>query len=272
MKSFHEYWTFSAIRGAMTLLATIAILAVPQATSFMLSLPVLINLAIDFFAAYIIFDGVVMILLAKLLPARATNRKVLYGQALLAMATGTMLYLIVYGALNLYWLIWIAASQAALAGIVELIVARDTHRQYGCLSCYSTSIVLGLSAIALPFAGGLGATGMSLALASYVGVYGVSELLLGGRMLFVEYRSGHPAALASEAWRAEMLKPAAASLLSLAARKTCLTCAECPADALCHDDSLPGQLARVVAERQPAIVMTVRVQEVLHGIKALASA
>jgi nucleotide-binding universal stress UspA family protein len=42
-------------------------------------------------------------------------------------------------------------------------------------------------------------------------------------------------------------------------------CAECPADATCRDDSLPGQLARAVAERQPAIVRTMRVASLLEA-------
>jgi hypothetical protein len=265
MKTFHEYWTFSAIRGAMTVLAAIAILAIPQATSSMLSLPVFVALAIDCLATYSIFDGAVMILLAKLLPARASNRKVLYGQAAGSVVIGILLYLVTYGALNLRWLLWIVVAQAGVAAMAELLVASDTHQQYGCLSCYATSLVLVFCAVALPFARTLDAVGMSFALASYVGLYGASELLLGGRMLFVEYRSGHPASVASEAWRAEMLKPAAPSLIALADRKVCASCAACPADGLCHDDSLAGQVARVSAERRPAIVLTMRVHDLLKS-------
>jgi nucleotide-binding universal stress UspA family protein len=49
------------------------------------------------------------------------------------------------------------------------------------------------------------------------------------------------------------------------ARKAYSNCAECPADATCRDYSLPGQLARVVAQRQPAIVRTVRVASLLEA-------
>ncbi|WP_263384698.1 hypothetical protein [Granulicella arctica] len=271
MKAFHEYWTFSAIRGALTLLAGLAILTLPQATATMLSIPVLITLSILCLATYSVFDAGVMILLAKLLPRRATHRNTFYGQALIALVAGALLFLVGYGLLNLKWLMWLAASQAALAAVAEFIVARDTHRQYGCLSCYATSIVLAASAVTLPFAAGWNADRMSLALAGYVSLYGLSQFFLGARMLFVEYRSGHPAAIASGAWRADMLEPTAPPLQSLASRKVCLNCDECPADTLCHDDSLAGQVARVTAARPPAIVLTLRVDALLNPPKVLAS-
>jgi hypothetical protein len=265
MKPFHQYWTFSAIRGAMTVFAALAILAVPQGQAFIFNAPLTIGLAINCLATFSIFDGGVMILLANLLPERAINRKVLYGQALMAISSGLLLYAVISGVVGLYWLMWIAAFQAALAAFAEGMVARDTHYQYGCLSCYTTSMVLGFSALALPLAGWLNATGMSIALASYVGLYGTSELILGGRMLFLEYRSEHPATALSEAWRVEMLNPAAAPHLSTAERKACVTCADCPANALCHDDSLSGQMARIMAQRSSSIVRAMRAEALLQA-------
>ena len=51
---------------------------------------------------------------------------------------------------------------------------------------------------------------------------------------------------------------------------TCITtsCEECPADSLCHDDSLPGQVARVLAEPQPAIVRSTRIHTLLKSEEA----
>jgi hypothetical protein len=54
-------------------------------------------------------------------------------------------------------------------------------------------------------------------------------------------------------------RDAAASLLSERANKASVSCAECPAGALCRDDSLSGQVAKVLAERCPAIVLTTRI-------------
>lgn len=266
MKPYHQYWTFSAIRGVMTLLASVAILTIPQAAASMLSIPVFLLLAVDCLAAYSFFDAAVMVLLGKLLPARAKNLKVLYVQALMAISTGGLLFLVVYGVLNLRWLVWIVAAQAALAALAEFAVARDTHQEYRCLSCYTTVIILAVSAICLPFAGGLSATGMSLALATYVGAYGSSELALGARMLFVEYRNQHPAERPSEAWQLEMFRPPIAALLSIKSRKlaaAAVMCESCPASPLCLDSSLAAQLAGVMAQHVPALVRSSRVETVL---------
>jgi hypothetical protein len=49
------------------------------------------------------------------------------------------------------------------------------------------------------------------------------------------------------------------------AHKTCVSCAECPADAFCGDNSLSGRVARVLAERGPAIVLAMRIEGVFKG-------
>jgi hypothetical protein len=267
MRDFKDYWTFSAIRGAMTLVAAVAILALPQAASSMLSIPVLIALAIDCFAIYTVFDGAVMILLEKLLPGRARNRRVLYVQSGMGMLTGALLFVVTFGAIPVRWAIWAAAAQAAVAAVCEWIVARDTHAQYGCLSCYNTAILLGLSALLLPLSAGLEVTGMSLALAVYVGLYGSSELLLGARMLFLEYRAGHPASVASTAWRDDMDGVNAGAAAPAQSRVwiecTARECAVCPAAITCADDTPAGQVARIMALPHPLIVRTVRAAAVL---------
>lgn len=265
MKPFHQYWTFSAIRGVITVFAAVAILSIPQAAASMLTIPVLVVLAVDCLAAYSFFDAAIMVLLGKLLPVRAMNLKALYAQAFMAASTGALLFMVVYGTINLRWLMWIVASQAALAGLAELVIARDTHREYGCLSCYSTVFVLAIAAMSLPFAGGLSTTNTSLALASYIGAYGASELLLGARMLFLEYRSEHPATPLSEAWRMEMFRPPFVALLSVEACRLAdaMTCKTCPAAPLCLDSSLAAQLAGVTAQHAPAIVRSVQIGTIL---------
>src|ERR1700721_4646171 len=102
MKPFHQYWTFSTIRGAMTVFAALAIFAVPQGQAFIFNGPAVIGLAINCLATFSIFDGGAVILLANLLPARAINRKVLYGQALMAIFSGLLLYAVISGGVGLH--------------------------------------------------------------------------------------------------------------------------------------------------------------------------
>lgn len=65
-----------------------------------------------------------------------------------------------------------------------------------------------------------------------------------------------------------------ASVPAKVARKACVsrTCGECPADTFCNDLSLKGQIAKVLAERCPAIVLSTRIGILLaEGTAAVAA-
>jgi len=254
MNAFRQYWTFSAIRGALTLVIAGGILLVPHLAAAIFKFPVLVGLAVTVLAVYNLFDAGAISLLAILMPAQARSRMLLYLQAAGALAMGATLFSFANGSIDLRLLLPVIALQAALVAAVEVRVARDTHAEYRCLSCYATAMVLAACAIVLPFASGLDASGVALVLSGFAAAYGISQLALGGRMLFAEYRVGHPAPVMSQAWRAEMqLQPA------VPAAAACAGCDGCPAEASCRDNSSEGQLVSVMQARTPSIVRAARV-------------
>jgi hypothetical protein len=266
MKNFHEYWSFTAVRGIFALLAAIAIVAVPRAVASLFAIPILLGFAVALFALYIFFDTAVTVLLAKLLPDAAAGRRAYYPQIGFALVVTTLLFLTGYHVLSLTWLVWLAAAQAAITAVAEFLVARSTHREYGCLSCYTTVIVLAVSAIALPFAALLGTTDIALALATYLTLFGLSEFTLGGRMLFVEYRANHPAPqFLNPAWLDEMTRQPEPALALATAAAHHLTCETCPADLVCRANSLNAQVATIRAARQPSIVSSVRAATLIES-------
>ena len=203
MKSFQEYWTFSAIRGALTLGAAAIILAMPYVTASMLDIPFFLGLAVDCLAAYTILDAAWSVLLTAELPATAPKPR-LYTLAVARAITGILLFFTVYGVFGTGAMLAIAAVQAVLATLSEVTIARQTYRQYGCASCYTAALFLALAALALPLAGRSSPVAITLALSAYIGAYGMAELASGGRMLFLAYRSEHPARKFSQAWREEL--------------------------------------------------------------------
>jgi hypothetical protein len=270
MKNFHEYWSFTAVRGIFALLAAGAIVALPRAVASLFVLPILLGFAIALFALYVFFDTAVTVLLSRLLPDAAAGCRAYYPQIAFAVIVITLLFLTGYGVLSLKWLVWLAAAQAAMTAAAEFLAARSTHKEYGCLSCYSTALVLALSALALPFAGLLDSTGIAMALAAYIGLFGFSEFCLGARMLFVQYRADHPAPrFLDESWRASMTGPAtlqpapAPASAGIAPCAPSLHCEECPADPFCRDSSITIQVATLLTTRQPSIVNTVRAASLL---------
>jgi hypothetical protein len=273
MKAFHEYWSFSAIRGIMALFAAIAIVAIPRAAADLFSIPVLLLLAVALYALYNFFDAAAMILLAAVLPFKANKRRAFVVQSALAFVFGILLLLVGYRVLSISWLFGIAMLQAATSAVTEFLVARGTHRVYGCLSCYSTAIVLACAALALPFAVVLDPVNQALALAAYLTLFGFSEWLTGGRMLFLDYRAEHPMPQwLSTTWHESMtIAPAPTPALPLEMTELQLSaceptsCAACPAEAVCRDNSFEAQLALLLASRQPSIVNTVRAASLMHA-------
>jgi hypothetical protein len=273
MKNFHEYWSFTAVRGIFALFAATAIVALPRAVASLFALPILLGFAIALFALYTFFDTAVTILLSRLLPDAAASRRAYYPQIAFAGVVTILLFLTGYRVLSLAWLVWLAAAQAAITAVAEFLVARTTHKQYGCLSCYSTAIVLVVAALALPFAGLLDTTGIALALAAYIAAFGLSEFLLGTRMLFVQFQAAHPALAFDTSWRDAMtlqpaFQPAAVAHTSITATASCsptLTCDECPADPVCRDNSLSTQVATLLSTRQPSIVNSIRAATLMHS-------
>ena len=267
MKTFHEYWSFTAMRGVFALFAAIAIIAIPRAVSSLFALPILIGFAIGLFALYTFFEMAATSLLAQLLPNAVLGRRAYYPQIAIAAIITILLFLTGYQVLSLGWLLWLAAVQAATSAAAEFLIARSTHREYKCLSCYSTAIVLAVSAVALPLASGLSTTGMAFALATYLGIFGVSESTLGGRMLLLEYRSEHPThQLVDDSWRALMTVQPPLTLASAAAECTpCLTCETCPADAVCRDNSAGAQIAALRSTRQPSIINSIRAAALIQS-------
>jgi len=208
MKDFREYWTFLAIRGAVTVVAAMIIVATPFGAAWIITIPVALALTADCLAVYSIFDGAVLILLNRLLPTRARRRNMLFAETVVGVVAGTLLFFIVYDLLSLKALVWVIAAQFAAGAVVEYFIARDTHWQYGCLSCYSISMVMAFCAATLPFAGGLGAAQITEAAGGCIAFYGLSQFVIGARMLFVEYRAERPAPGMSQTWREALTAPA----------------------------------------------------------------
>ncbi len=203
MKAFHSYWSFSAIRGVLTIIVSVGIFGLPYFAHALMTIPVMLGLAIDVIAVYAMLEGGALVLLGISMPTNFLGHKTRYAQAAISVVIGAVLFVMVHGEFSQY-VMWVLAAQAATAAIAEFYVARQTYREYTCLSCYAAAFVLAACAVALPFTAAMTLDNQLLALSTYVGLYGTTQLLLSVRMLFLEYRAEHPAPTFSYAWQAEM--------------------------------------------------------------------
>ena len=208
MKPFHSYWSFSAIRGVLTIIVSVGMFGLPYFAHALVTIPVMLGLAIDVLAVYAMLEGGALVLLGTSMPENVKGHKTRYVEAVASVGIGSVLFLMAHGEFIQY-LMWIVAAQAAIAAIAEYSVARQTYREYGRLSCYVTALVVAACAVAMPFAASMTLDNQLVALSTYVGLYGSIQVLLAVQMLFLEYRSEHPAPALSNAWQAEMNNPLA---------------------------------------------------------------
>ena len=207
MQAFRQYWSFSAIRGAMTIVACIAIIGIPNFAAAILPIPVVMGFALDCFATYCMLDAGAVVLLGFSMPAASRSRRTLFAQAAASIALAFLFYVASYGAIRPEYLMPLVAIQAMVTALAESVVARDTQREYKSPLCFASTAVLAICALALPFAYAFDTDSKLVVLSGYVGLYGFTQLALASTMLFREYRAEHPATVLSEDWRQEMYKP-----------------------------------------------------------------
>ena len=92
---------------------------------------------------------------------------------------------------------------------------------------------------------------------------GARESLPMVKKPFGKRRDVQPTTSMAEGWQINSPTAVVASHRSPLAQTSCLDCAECPAQALCHDDSITGQVTRVLTERHPAVVKSMRIEALL---------
>jgi hypothetical protein len=249
MKSYRDYWTFSAIRGFITLALATGMVVLPLLAVGIIGMPMSLGLAINVFIAYLLLDCIATILLAIMFPTPGRVKTMLLLQIAGEFTVAAALYTATLLQVNPHYLLALAAGQALVCAVTEFTIAQETHKQYRCLSCYATVFFLTVAALGLPLLGALDATNAALGLATFTAAFGLTQISVGGRMLFTEYRANHPAQSMQQAWGNRMI---------LSEEPACGACASCPALSECNDFSLPGQLRRVAASRVPSIVKGAR--------------
>lgn len=267
MKAFREYWTFSAIRGVLTVVVAAGMILLPYLAIAIVKIPFTLMLAVDLLGAYLLMDAGANVLLALMLPASADHRNARYVQAGMAILFGATCYVFTYGEiLPQGMLMYALAAQAAIAAVLEYRVAEDTYAQYGESFCYSTAAVAAVCALGVAAAGSWDEQAQLAALVLYVSAYGCSQALLGGRMLFGEYRSERSAVLVGQApvVAAVATTPVVAKPVVATPAAAFASCDTCVAAAVSCDGSVAVQVRQVLATARPRIVQAARIASVVR--------
>jgi hypothetical protein len=244
MKSYRDYWTFSAVRGFIALALSTGMVLLPLLAVGIIGMPMSLGLAINVFIAYLLLDCVATILLAVTFPVSGRAKKMLFLQVGGEFAVAAALYAMTLLRLDPHYLLALAAGQALVCAATEFTIAQETNKQYHCLSCYASAFFLIAAALGLPLLGTLDATNAALGLATFTASFGLVQMFVGGRMLYLEYRSEHPALSMEEAWGNRM---------AVIDEPVC--CGKC---ADCTSETASARLPRPLATRVPSIVHAAR--------------
>jgi len=186
VKTYSEYWTATLVRGIVAVIAGTGVLILPEMASTILLRPFGVVIAILCLAAYGVVDSAIVLATSFMIHKDQPGRIALRIQGLAGATIGILLFALVYNRIDLQWFIYLAALHATFAALVEYVVARGTSKHHGAEWCYASSIIAGLSAIALLLGRDGGPRETTWLLFAYLCVFGFNLCALSARMLFAE--------------------------------------------------------------------------------------
>jgi hypothetical protein len=188
METYTNYWIASMMRGAIAVLAGLAILVLPQAISLVFLLPFAILLSMMCLAAYGMVDSIIVLMTSFLIPHHESGRAALRAQGSVGVICGALLFFLVYDRAQLHWFLYLAALQAIGVAVTEFTVARGISVHDGSRWSFAAALVAGISSVVLLLGRNLEPQNLVWLLFGYVGVFGCTLCLLSARMLFAERR------------------------------------------------------------------------------------
>lgn len=191
MNAYSRYWIATLARGVLAFAVGFFVFVVPAMARTILLLPFAIVLTILSLAAYGLFDSAIVLMNVGNIPNKSGASAHLI-QGAYGLLTGAAIMFVVYDRMDLSWFVYLASAQAFVASVTEYLIARGTHREHGSRAVYLISAITFVFAIALLLARGMNPTQLTLTLFSYLAAFGITLIVLSGRMLFAEYKVLHP--------------------------------------------------------------------------------
>ncbi len=193
MKAYSEYWIAAMIRGLLAIVASAAVLVIPEMVSTLLLRPFAIVLSILCLAAYGTIDSAIVMTTSFMIPRHQPGKLALRIQGVCGVGIGVLLFALASVHIDIHWFLYLAAVQAAGVAVAEFVVARGTSAHHGAKWCFVSAGIAACSAIALLFGADLNPRELAWLIYGYLGVFGFNLFALSARMLFAERESRHVA-------------------------------------------------------------------------------
>jgi hypothetical protein len=194
MNRYESFWIVTMFRGVLAILLSSAALVVPDMARTLLLLPFAVALAVLTLACYGIADSVLVFGTSFFMSLRR-SQIALRVQSAFGVAIGSLFLSILFDRIQLHWFLYLIAFQALAAGYSEYVVARHTSRRHGSRWSFAAAGValvcgMGYLGTAVMAPESLSPRQIALFAYAYLGVFGVAQILMATRMIFIAQRIG----------------------------------------------------------------------------------
>jgi len=192
MHTYENFWIVTILRGVLALLIGSGILIVPEMTRTLLFLPFAVAFVVLSLAIYGTADSVLVCVTSFFTSIRSA-RAALRLQSGLGIVIGLLFCSILFEKIRLEWFLYLIAVQAVAAAFSEFVVARHTSRRHGSRWNYvAAGIALlcaaGYATISAFARESLTPHEISILAYAYLATFGMAQILIAARMLFIEHR------------------------------------------------------------------------------------
>lgn len=188
MEKDMHFWFTTLVRGLVALLASSAIIVVPDMARTLLLLPIAVVMAILGLAVYGVLDSA-LIFVSSFMAASLPGRIALRIQGVIGATVGVLLLTVVFERVQLEWFLTLAALQALSIGIGEIVVARHEKQREASLWNYSAAVVamsFGLAYLVVRFGYLARLTHSEVAwlIYAYLVTLGIAQCITAARMIY----------------------------------------------------------------------------------------
>ncbi|HEX9199599.1 MAG TPA: hypothetical protein VF865_08575 [Acidobacteriaceae bacterium] len=191
MNKHENFWIVTILRGILAVLIGSALLIVPDMARTLLFLPFAVAFVILSLVVYGIVDSLLVFITSfftHLRPAKTALRL----QSALGIAIGILFCSMLFDRIQLEWFLYLIALQATATAFSELTIARHTSKRHGSRSSYTAAIVAMLCAAAYASAAliapeELTPREIAILAYAYLAAFGVAQVLMSTRMLYLEH-------------------------------------------------------------------------------------
>jgi hypothetical protein len=193
MGKYENFWIVTLLRGVLAILIGSAILVVPDMARTILLLPFAVAVVILSLLVYGIADSV-LVFITSFFTSLHKAKTALRLQSAAGVVIGVMFCSILFDKIHLEWFLYLIALQAFCTAYAEFTIARHNSRKHGSIASFIAATVALTCAMVYTIAATVAPVDLTprqiaLLAYAYLAAFGVAQVLMAARMLYVEHQS-----------------------------------------------------------------------------------